>query len=276
MSHLFRLHAETEDPVMAFDADSAEGREGLRDAFGEYALDYTTWLPFAAQTYKISPNIEDYVITVTPICPADLPNRNGVGFPLNELTRFQPPPVARQVFKAWTGCPLHYEHDNADYTKAFGAVLDSNLSKVKGYGEGRLWKVMGLTAIDKVKNPDVAEAVAKRLIKTYSMGADAGGVSCSYCGQEAILKGYKDKTDRWGQPIFNTETGKPEKLPVYSHCNHLKNMNVEGGVDWYIEVDGLGKKHLVYRKAHNLFPFELSIVKDPAWTTAFSDQILQQ
>lgn len=73
-------------------------------------LDYPTWLPFAAKTYEISGDINDYILMVYPICPSDIPNRNGIGFPLHELTRFQPPPVSRMAYKAWTGVPLHYEH----------------------------------------------------------------------------------------------------------------------------------------------------------------------
>ena len=53
-------------------------------------LDWKTWLPFAAKPYHISPNPDDYVIVATPIIPSDLPNRNGVGFPLNQLLKFDP------------------------------------------------------------------------------------------------------------------------------------------------------------------------------------------
>ena len=80
-------------------------------------LDFETWLPFAAKTYHISPRIEDYVVIPTPICPADLPNRNGIGFPLQELVRYQPPPISRQVYKAWAGTPVHLEHCFAGSTK---------------------------------------------------------------------------------------------------------------------------------------------------------------
>lgn len=266
-----RLHAFTEEPALVFDGDTSEGRDGLKEAFGAYQLDYVTWLPFAAKKYQVSPNIEDYVISVTPICPADLPNRNGYGFPLHELTDFIPPPVARQAYKAWAGCPMHYEHDNEDFRKAIGIVLDSSLTKVKGYGNGALWKVMGLSAVDKTKEPDIAHAVATKAIQTYSMGCDASEISCSYCGTRAQIVGIKNKTDpRTGAVIFDKKTGKPEKAPVYKTCSHI---NMDNDLDWYVLEDYEGK-HLVYRNAHGLAPFEFSVVKDPAWTTACSDIIL--
>lgn len=69
-----------------------------------------SFLPFAAQNYSISPNIDDYLIFTTLICPSDLPNRNGIAFPLSELIRFTPTPSPHMVYKGWNGCPVHLEH----------------------------------------------------------------------------------------------------------------------------------------------------------------------
>lgn len=118
-------------PELTFDVDTAEGREGLKEVAGVYELDAKTWLPFAAQTYHISPNIEDYILSVTPICPADLPNRNGVAFPLGELKKFQPPPVARMVYKAWAGCPVHYEHCFSGDTKILTNKGDIRIDSIQ-------------------------------------------------------------------------------------------------------------------------------------------------
>ncbi|MGL2861194.1 hypothetical protein ACQKA8_08860, partial [Helicobacter pylori] len=86
------------------DAVDAEKDQGLVSR-----LDYETWLPFAAKTYKISPRIEDYIIVSTLVCPSDIPNRNGIAFPRDELARFLPPPTNRMSYKAWKGCPVHLE-----------------------------------------------------------------------------------------------------------------------------------------------------------------------
>lgn len=69
-----------------------------------------SFLPFAAQNYSISPNIDDYLIFTTLICPSDLPNRNGIAFPLSELIKFTPTPSPHMVYKGWNGCPVHLEH----------------------------------------------------------------------------------------------------------------------------------------------------------------------
>ncbi|MGF3990585.1 hypothetical protein ACQX7T_15195, partial [Staphylococcus aureus] len=130
------------------DAVDAEKDQGLVSR-----LYYETWLPFAAKTYKISPRIEDYIIVSTLVCPSDIPNRNGIAFPRDELARFLPPPTNRMSYKAWKGCPVHLEHDNEVHERAYGVILDASFHKVEGYGDGKLWKVMGLLAIDKNKYP---------------------------------------------------------------------------------------------------------------------------
>ena len=203
------------------------------------------WLPFAASTYHISPRIEDYVIKNMPICPSDLPNRNGVAFPIQELVKYQPPPIARQVYKAWQGCPVHLEHDNEDCTKAYGVILDSVLTPVKGYGNGKNWKVMGLIAIDKNKYPDIAQKVLNGEINTGSMGALADRFSCSVCDQEATEK-------------------------TFMNCSHISSTQ---NVNWKL-VDHEGQKKLAYLNAHGLSPIEYSMVSDPAWAPALSDQFV--
>lgn len=240
-----RLYSNTGIPVLAFDADTAEGRDGLREAFGEYELDAKVWLPFAAETYKISRNIEDYLITVTPICPSDLPNANGYAFPLAELTKFQAPPVSRQVYKAWAGTPLHREHRNEIHEDALGVVLDSSLHKIRGYGQGKLWKVMGLAALDKNKAPTEAQQMADGTLRTFSMGTDAGYITCSVCGAADIIEGR-------------------------ASCGHL-----DPNAPFKVITDFDGTQTLAFKNAHDLRPIELSVVNNPAWSMALSDTLLK-
>lgn len=214
-------------------------------------LDYPTWLPFAAKLYEISPDIEDYILVNTPICPSDLPNRNGIGFPLAELTRFIEPPVSRMAYKAWSGCPVHYEHKNEIHKDAYGVILDASLHKVTGYGGGKLWKVMGILAIDKKKYPKMAERVRTGEVNTYSMGALVDRFTCSYCGTE---------------------------LTKHSHCHHINPGRVKDylseTLDWNPILNYDNTKHIAFRNAHGINPIETSIVESPAWTTALSDTIL--
>jgi hypothetical protein len=214
-----------------------------KDKSSVIQLDYETWLPFCAKEYHISPKIEDYILVNTLICPSDIPNRNGIGFPATELARWQPPPVSRMAYKAWKGCPVHLEHDNEDCRKAYGVILDASLHKVTGYGGGKLWKVMGLLAIDKNKYPDIAQKVLTKQINTYSMGAMVDAFTCSYCGTEC-----SDKR-------------------VCSHIRSTKDVN------WRAVKDYDGSHHLAFLNAHGLSPIECSIVADPAWAPALSDEV---
>lgn len=222
---------------------AVETFEAEKDMSRMHALDYPTWLPFCAKTYNISPRIEDYIIVNTLVCPSDIPNRNGIAFPAKELAMFMPPPVSRQSFKAWTGCPVHLEHDNEDHEKAYGVILDSSFHKVTGYGGGKLWKVMGLLAIDKNKYPDVAMKVLKKIINTYSMGALVNIFTCSYCGTECD----EDYC-----------------------CPHIQSTKT---VNWRSYRDFDNSEHLAFLNSHAISPIECSIVEDPAWAPALSDEV---
>lgn len=252
-----KIEAFTERADIVEDADSVGGRElvkEFRDAYdqgGAAPLDYTTWLPFAAKTYHISPDINDYVLSVTPICPADIPNRNGVAFPIQELKMFAPPPSNRMVYKCWAGCPVHREHRNEHVEEAYGVVLDASLHKIKMYGGGELWKVMGLVATDKKKHPDTATRVLRKDVETYSMGCLSDYLSCSLCGT----------------PVRYDKNNK-----LVSCCSHI---DPEANLIFYPYKDQYGQKHAVYQNVHGIQPFELSIVEDPAWPIALGDTLLQ-
>jgi hypothetical protein len=232
---------------IVFDADGAKNqiKELYQDQSGEQVgkMDYETWLPFAASVYKISPRIEDYIIISTLVCPSDIPNRNGIAFPATELAAFHPPPMNRQSFKAWGGCPIHLEHDNEVHERAYGVMLDAALTRVMGYGGGRLWKVMGLVAVDKTKYQDVAQQVLTKAINTYSMGALVDSFTCGFCGS----------------PCSSRQV-----------CSHITS---PANVNWREFKHYDGQNHLAFLNAHGISPIECSIVKDPAWAPALSDEV---
>jgi hypothetical protein len=214
-----------------------------KDKSSVIKLDYDTWLPFMAKEYKISPRIEDYILVNTLICPSEIPNRNGIAFPTAELSAFRPAPTNRLVWEAWKGCPVCFEHDNEDITKSYGVILDTSFQKVRGLGGGKLWKVMGLLAIDKNKHPDVAQKVLTGKINTYSMGALVDYFTCGYCGTQC--------SDEYC-------------------CSHITSPKV---VNWKKYRDFDGSTHLAFLNAHGIQPIECSIVADPAWAPALSDNV---
>jgi hypothetical protein len=94
-------------------------------------LDVRTWLPFASKKYEISPNIEDYIVTPVITITSDVSNRNGVGFALSDLVKFNPD-MGMQAYKTFKAKPTHVEHENKDITKAKGVILDTFLRKIPG------------------------------------------------------------------------------------------------------------------------------------------------
>lgn len=197
-------------------------------------LDIVTWLPFAAKDYNISSDIKDYIIVPTFTIPSDLCNRNGVGFPLRELTRWN---VARkmQSYKTFKGCPTFYEHNNADHTKAYGVIADSFLKNLKGFSQNKVWKLVELLMFDRTQNVDVTSKLATGELNTFSMGAFVDEYRCSYC---------------------NSLLGK---------CNHIK----KGRLDCYRLDD-----KLVFKNCCGIEGFETSAVGVPAYPVAISTNIL--
>jgi len=236
-------------PVM-FDVyktdEPAQEMQDYQATQGEGSVIDTSWLPWAARTYCISPNLEDYVVKNMPLCPADLPNRNGIGFALDELLRYQPPPIARQVYRAWTGCPVHYEHDNEDHTKALGVIFDTSLRKIRTHGNDKLYMVHGLVGVDKKKYPEHARRMLDGSLSTGSMGALADSFSCSVCGKEV-----------------NTKNS-------FLNCGHVDGPDK---VNWRI-VSHEGQDKIAFLWAHSLSPIEYSMVEQPAWVECINEGVL--
>jgi hypothetical protein len=202
------------------------------ESSGSVALDFGTWLPYSAPHYQISPNIEDHVITPVVVMPADIPNRNSVAFPLEELVKFHPT-LGQQAFKTWRGKPTHHEHDNEDITKAYGVIPDAYLRKLTGFGQGAMWKVLLLLSFDRQKHPDVVRDILAGERNSYSMGAWVGSYRCSCCGAEV------------------------------GECNHIRK---EGHHHMY-ELNG----QLVFKNCIDIEGFECSQVGTPAYISAISD-----
>lgn len=86
-----------------------EGKGKIIDKKDTNHLDLS-WLVFAAPVYHISPNIDDYVLVNTIITISDLPNRNGIAFPLRELVGFDEPPRNKLAYEGWRFAPCFEEH----------------------------------------------------------------------------------------------------------------------------------------------------------------------
>lgn len=197
-------------------------------------LDVGNWLKSASSVYDISPNLKDYVMKPVIILPSELPNRNGVGFPIQELIRFNPE-AGMCAYKTFKGKPLHYEHANTNIRKAKGVIFDTFIRKLDGFGNGRLWKVVSLLAWDRQKDKELAERVLSNDMNTFSMGAWIDKYTCSVCGKDI------------GQ------------------CSHL---DARSPVNFKLTFDG----QLAFCEVFNPVGFETSAVESPAYLIALSDE----
>lgn len=203
-------------------------------------LRFEDWLPFASPSYKISPDPNDYILRPVVAIISDLPNRNGVGFPTSELTKWNVDGGC-QAYRTWIGKPMHSEHgqwhpdpENPDPELAIGVIVDVAMTPLVGFGNNKLWKVLMLAAIDRTKDRERAKRIDAGTLNTYSMGALVNYYTCSYCGKV-----------------------------VGQNCNHI---DPEDPVVLYRIRD-----ELVYRLCAGVMGVELSSVGDPAYGIATSD-----
>lgn len=197
-------------------------------------VDWMSWLPFAAKQFNISPNVRDYVVIPIPTIVADLPNRNGVGFPLKELVTFRPN-LGMQSYKTWKGKPTFEEHENQDHTVAKGVILDTHMRKIQGMN---VWRLMKLLAFDRTRDPQLCQEILDRKRNSYSMGAYLDGYTCSICHKE-----------------FGT-------------CGHIPP-NLKPS-DVVFMPQG---QNLLFKNVVNPEGFETSSVKTPAFISALNDNV---
>jgi len=228
---------EVHQAVKRKDVTLASGRVVMRNEVlgmesGDTSLDISQWLPFASKTYEISDNLEDFVMVPVITIPTDLPNRNGVAFPLASMVAFNPE-AGMQAFKTFKGKPCFVEHKNTVLSKARGVIADTYLRKMPEFGQGKVWKFLELLAFDRTKDPDLVKDILSGQMNSYSMGAYVDQYSCSYCGKEL------------------------------GHCSHI---SANRPVDFYKKGN-----RLVYRQVHGVQGFETSAVSSPAFYSAIQE-----
>jgi hypothetical protein len=200
------------------------------------------WLPFAAEKYKISAKLENYVVVPTIMVTSDLPNRNLAAFPLSTLTEFNTY-TGDLAYRSWNGKCTFIEHNNDDVEQAKGVIFDVSLSRVtKSDG---LWKVVGLLGFDKTKDRLLANAILTGQRNAYSMGCYVDIYECTICGYE---RAGTDKSNGCG----------------HVHPNRAKFNTYEIS----------GKKVLAGWNVKGFHGFECSSVADPAFKGAESNTIL--
>lgn len=170
------------------------------------ALAFENELAAISDAYHISPNPADYFFRPVPAIISDIPNRNGIGFPLKSLTKWNAQ-QGRLAYMTWKGKPMYEEHgkyhqdpENPDITKAIGVIVDVSLRPLRGFGGNRLWKVMMLAALDrtakdKTHTKDLVGMVERQEVNTYSMGALVSAYTCSICNSAIGRCTHVDEED---------------------------------------------------------------------------------
>jgi hypothetical protein len=204
--------------------------------FKTYIPEVLKWLPLAAKEYRISANINDYVVVPVTMFPSDLPNRNSVAFPYEELMRFNVE-AGCPTYKTWRGKPTFSEHAHDDYRAAKGIIFDVYMKKMTNV-VGDLYKVIALCGFDRTKDPELANAIATRKRTRYSMGASIMAVECSVCG------------------AFS-----PKNNPKNTKCGHVNR----GRISLFETAAGTKP---AYYLARGISGFEISSVAVPAWVAA--------
>lgn len=230
------IYASETKTLPALDIHALKNGKVQASATFSSALDFDSWLPFASEYHDISRNPSDYLLVPVLTIPSDLPNRNGVAFPLAELIAWDPD-YGMQAYKTWKGKPVHIEHDSEDPKTAIGIIVDTALKPISGYNQNKHWKLIKLLAIDRNKGGEHAANLENETENTFSMGAYVSQYTCGYC--DAIM----------GQ------------------CDHISKNRLK---DFYL-LNG----KLVYRKVHGIRGFETSKVATPAFVPASSQIIIK-
>ncbi len=194
-------------------------------------LDVQKWMPFAAEEYRTSASLQDYLIVPVTIFYSDMPNSNMAAFPISELSKWNSG-AGKVAYKTWEGKPTFEEHANQDTSQARGMIFATALRPVPEY-RGNLYRMVLLSGWDRQRHPLLCEGIQEKPTG-FSMGAFVTDYHCGVC-EASMRKGG---------------------------CNHLTK---EG----QIRMQSVGNK-LVYRKSINITGFELSKVAIPAWRNAIA------
>ena len=191
-------------------------------------------LPAAAEKYRISADIKDYVLAEVPIVEGDVPNRNMHCFLTSRLVEWLPE-YGMQAYKTFIGKPVFMEHKHDIIEAAKGIILDARMH----FHNGRSY-VMILKAFDRTKDSKLAEDVLHGRRRGHSMSAWASTFDCSACGH------------RWNTQYQNS-------------CECARGPRHQQMENRYL---GLGQltpdNRLVYACPANFRFFESSSVGDPA------------
>jgi len=190
-----------------------------------------SWLPSAAETYHISPNIQDYVIAEIPIVTVSIPNRRAYCFPFSEVSKFRFL-YGRPAFRSFVGKPTFIDHNNQIKEDAKGVHFDSSLHPWKKARNGaQIWRISVLAGFDRTKDEPLALDILKKRRTGYSMGALVDFTTCSICG-DTTSGNMKCKCPVRKGDVMETENGPVLKYDDCHNINYIETSSVEEPADF--------------------------------------------
>jgi hypothetical protein len=164
------------------------------------AIPFEDILDNVADTYKISRNLDDYILVPCRALTANIPNENLDAFPLDVLREFNPSFGCRR-YQTFNMKPHYVNHNSGNYSVSRGVILDSSLN-----GENRasdqvkraVFESTGLVpeydvftelliAVDTTKDRSLSDGYKSGSVRKFSMGCSCEHVQCSIpeCGKVA-------------------------------------------------------------------------------------------
>jgi hypothetical protein len=153
-----------------------------------------------ADTYKISRNINDYILVPCRAVTANIPNENLDAFPLQVLQEFAPNFGCRR-YQTFNMKPHYVNHNSGNYSVSRGVILDSSLNADNSASDQvkrAVYESTGLVpdfdvftelliAVDTTKDRALSDGYKSGSVRKFSMGCSCEHVQCSIpeCGKIA-------------------------------------------------------------------------------------------
>ncbi len=212
---------------------------GLLDNVKGALSDMEGVLPYFAEAYNISPKLPDYVLVPTVIMPSDLPNRNLIAFPREELLRANVE-TGQLGFQSWAKKHTCIDHVNKRIPEDSKGIIFASF--LKPIVNTQLMKVVCLLGYDRRRDPRLANSILSGERTNYSMGAICSHYTCSICAS-----------------VFPDNPCEHVELPSRNMRRPLQ-----------LRADNNGR--LMYLKARDFVGFEVSSVTAPAYLSASTDK----
>lgn len=195
------------------------------------------WFPIVAKHYKLSTNVSDFLFIPTPAMFIEIPNVKGDCISLEEIMSFSKEHGLLR-YETFQRKPTFIEHQHL--ADPCGIIIDSSIVPIKEFGDSNIWMLVLLMGFDKIKFPLLTSKLMSGEYNTFSVGFKYDSYICSVCGQKF--------TKANPYPCSHTQV----QMATYATANNV----------------------LAFKYCLNPVGFECSVVKNPAFSIAQNEKVL--